>query len=186
HRMRAMAVSNTVAALTMVALAGVMLTGHLSVWVLYAAMFMVIACETVSDPANRITVIQLVPARLLDRANSRAEGGRLVAQDCLGRSVAGFSFCVVLSNIAAGLYYQTVVPDAVRGRISGAGQMIGWGLAPVAALLGGLLGRFDLALPYLVGGVVALLATFLARRVTSDSARPAEEAAAQLSTKDDQ
>lgn len=353
HRMRAMAVSNTVAALTMAALAGAMFTGHLSIWLLYAAMFVVIACETVSDPASRITVVQLVPARLLDRANSRAEGGRLVAQDCLGRPVAGFlfaagavapllgiagsyalcavllctiplvwrshvpppgpdqgedadgqeqqgflrslgegfrlvftdrilrgnmlcnagamigvnmtvavlvlyaredlgvpaalfgifllstafggvlgslaafrllvrfgrravvtvsyagmgvflvatglmnspylafvtlagfSFCVVVSNIGGSLYFQTVVPDAVRGRISGASKTIGWGLAPVGALLGGLLGRVDLALPYLVGGVLVILTTFLARRIIADTARLADEAAARLSAEGD-
>ncbi|GHC85000.1 MFS transporter [Nocardiopsis terrae] len=356
NRMRAMAVANAAAALTMLALAGAMLTGHLSIWLLYAAMFVVIACETVSDPASRIAVVELVPARLLDRANSRLEGGRLVAQDCLGRPVAGFlfaagavapllgiagayalcavllcaiplvwrrhtpppgpdgadagagaegsegrdrqgflrslgegfrmvftdrilrgnmlcnaglmigmnmtasllglyaqnalgvpitlfglfllssavggvlgslvaarllrrvgrrtvvtrgyagaglflvaaglateprlaflalagvGFCVVVSNVAAGLYFQTVVPNAVRGRIAGASKTIGWGLAPVGALLGGLLGRIDLALPYLVGGAVILLATFLARRIIAETARLADEAAARLTT----
>ena len=352
HRLRAMAVSNTVAALTMVGLAVALFAGHLSIWVLYAAMFLVIACETVSDPANRIAVVQLVPARLLDRANSRMEGAGLIAQDCLGRPVAGFlfaagavapllgiagsylfcvallctiplvwrshappqgldqdesadgtggreeqgflrslgegfrlvftdrilrgnmlcnaglmiginmtvavlvlyaredlgvpaalfgifllstvlggivgslvtsrllawvgrratvigcytaaglfliatglvnsaylafatlagfSFAVVVSNVAASLYYQTVVPDAVRGRIAGAGKTVGWGLAPVGALIGGLLGRIDLALPYLVGGVLALVVTFLARRVITDTARLSDEAAAELS-----
>lgn len=354
HRMRAMAVSNTVAALTMVVLAGALFSGYLSIWLLYAAMFVVIACETVSDPASRIAVIQLVPARLLDRANSRAEGGRLVAQDCLGRPVAGFLFAagavapllgiagsyalcavllctiplvwrshvppqdpeqgegadgqerkgflrslgegfrlvftdrilrgnmlcnagtmiginlatavlvlyvqndlgvpaayfgifvlssaiggvigsltasrlllragrrvvvlggysgfglclmitglvsdpylgflamsgvgffVVVSNVAAGLYFQTVVPDAVRGRISGASKTIGWGMAPVGALLGGLLGRVDLALPFLVGGAVVLLATFLFRGIITDTARLADAAAARLSEEGDQ
>lgn len=345
HRMRAMVVSNTVATLTMVALAGAMFGGHLSIWVLYAAMFLVIACETVTDPASRIAVVQLVPARLLDRANSRVEGGRTVAQDCLGRPVAGFLFaagaaapllgiagsyalCVVLlcaiplvwrrpapaadpggtvleeregflrslgegfrlvltdrilrgnmlcnagtmigmnmttavlvlyaqndlgvpaalfgvfllsgaiggvlgslvaarllvrvgrravvvggytgvglclvatalvggpylafltltgvgffvvvSNIAASLYFQTVVLDEVRGRVSGAGKAIGWGLAPVGALLGGLLGRVDLALPYIVGGALILLVTFLFRGIITETARLADHAAARL------
>ncbi|WP_017588512.1 MFS transporter [Nocardiopsis ganjiahuensis] len=354
HRMRAMVVSNTVAALTMVALAGAMLTGHLSVWALYAAMFVVIACETVSDPAGRITVVRLVPARLLDRANSRVESGRLVAQDCLGKPVAGFLFaagatapllgiagsyalCVVLlcavpmvwrrpaplpavedppglaseqergflrplgegvrlvltdrllrgnmlcnagtmtgmtmagavlvlyvrndlgvpaalfglfllssavggfagslvvsrllrrvgrravviggysgfglclvvtglvgdpypaflalagvgffvvvSNVAGSLYFQTVVPDAVRGRVSGASRAISWGLTPVGALLGGLLGRADLALPFCIGGALVLVATFLARGIITDTARLADEAAARLSSEADQ
>ncbi|GAB3748140.1 MFS transporter [Nocardiopsis nanhaiensis] len=347
HRMRAMVVSNTVATLTMVALAGAMLAGHLSIWVLYAAMFLVIACETVTDPASRIAVVQLVPARLLDRANSRVEGGRTVAQDCLGKPVAGFLFaagaaapllgiagsyalCVVLlcaiplvwrrpapaagpggtapeeregflrslgegfrlvltdrilrgnmlcnagamigmnmttavlvlyaqndlgvpaalfgvfllagatggvlgslmaarllvrvgrravviggytgvglclvttglvndpyhaflamtgvgffvvvTNIAASLYFQTVVPDEVRGRVAGAGKAVGWGLAPVGALLGGLLGRVDLALPYIAGGVLILLVTFLFRGIITETARLADNAAAQLAT----
>lgn len=349
HRMRAMVVSNTVATLVMVALVGAMLSGNLSIWLLYAAMFLVIACETISDPASRIAVVQLVPARLLDRANSRVEGGRLVAQDCLGKPVAGFLFAagtaapllgiagsyalcvlllcaiplvwrrsapvaddgaepvqeesffrslgegfrlvltdrilrgnmlcnagtmfgmnmtvavlvlyaqndlgvpaalfgvfllssaigglvgslvaarlvlwvgrrgvvvggytgfglslvamglagapylgflamigvgffVVVSNIAASLYFQTVVPDAVRGRIAGASRAISWGIAPVGALLGGLIGRFDLALPYLLGGALVLLVTFLFRGIISETARLADEAAARLSVEAD-
>ncbi|GAB3708760.1 MFS transporter [Nocardiopsis oceani] len=345
HRMRAMVVSNTVATLTMVALAGALFGGHLSIWVLYAAMFLVIACETVTDPASRITVVQLVPARLLDRANSRVEGGRTVAQDCLGKPVAGFLFAagaaapllgiagsyalcavllctiplvwrspgpvhqegaepaestegfiralgegfrlvftdrilrgnmlcnagtmcginmssavlvlyaqndlgvpaalfgvfllssavggvigslaaarllrrvgrravviggytgfglclvttalvggpylafltltgvgffIVVSNVAGSLYFQTVVPDEVRGRINGVSKTVGWGLTPVGALLGGLLGRVDLALPYIVGGALILLVTFLFRGIITETARLADNAAARL------
>ena len=341
HRMRAMVVSNTVATLTMVGLLLTLVTGNLSMWALYAAMFALICCETVTDPAGRIAVVQLVPARLLDRANGRVEGGRLVAQDCLGRPVAGFLFaagaaapllgitgsyalCVVLlcaipmvwrrsvpaggqdvaaepeglwrstgegfrqvfgdrilrgnmlynagmmlgmnmgvavlvlyarhdlgvsaayfgaftmssaiggvlatlvvdrtiahfgrrvvvfggylgvgacsvgvslavdaytafvlfigvgffvvvSNIAASPYHQTVVPDHVRGRVAGASKMIGWGITPIGALLGGTLGRVDLALPFLVGGLIMIVTALSARRVIADTARLADQALA--------
>ncbi|WP_067600006.1 MFS transporter [Nocardiopsis listeri] len=334
HRMRAMVVSNTLATLVMVALLLALATGNLTIQVLYAAIFAVIACETVTDPASRIAVVPLVPKRLLDRANSRVEGGRLVAQDCLGRSVAGFlfaagaaapllgiagsyalcvvllcavpmvwrrsapadeadahagpkgfwrstgegfrqvfgdrilrgnmfcnagmmigvnmggavlvlyaqqglgvpavlfgvftlssaiggvlatlvtdrlilrrgrrtvvfggylavaacsvgvalvpgpytafaflvglGFCVVASNIAASPYHQTVVPDHVRGRVAGVSRMIGWGVTPIGALLGGTLGRVDLALPFLVGGVIMALTVFLAGKVIAETAR---------------
>lgn len=335
HRVRAMLVSNTVAVLVVLGLILTLVTGNLSVWALYAAMFALISCETVTDPASRIAVVQLVPARLLDRANSRVEGGRLVAQDCLGRPVAGFlfaagavaplagiagsyalcgvllcavplvwrrsvpgegsptepegflratgggfwqvlgdpilrgntlcnagmmvggnmggavlvlhaqdglgvpaaffgvfmtsaavggvlasltadrvitrcgrsavvtwgylgiaaaylgvaltgdphvafvlltvsGFCMVVSNIAASPYYQTVVPDAVRGRVAGVSRMIGWGVTPIGALAGGLLGRLDLALPFLVGAVIMTVTVILARRVISETARRAD------------
>lgn len=349
HRMRAMVVSNTVAALVMAALILTLLTGNLTIWALYAAMFALICCETVTDPANRLAVVQLVPARLLDRANSRVEGGRLVAQDCLGRPVAGFLFtagavapllgiagsyalCVallcavplvwrrsepahrgadagsatesagsegfwrstgegfrqvfgdrilrgnmlcnaglmvggnmggavmvlyaqqdlgvpavffglfmmsmaigglggalagdrliirfgrravmlggylgmaacfagvalsvapytafvlltgagflmVVSNIAASPYYQTVVPDHVRGRIAGVSRMIGWGVTPVGALAGGMLGRIDLALPFLVGGVLMAVTALLARRIVTETARRVDTALADM------
>ena len=334
HRMRAMVVSNTLATLVMAALSLSLVTGNLTIWVLYAAIFAVITCETVTDPASRIAVVGLVPTRLLDRANSRVEGGRLVAQDCLGRPVAGFlfvagavapllgiagsyalcvvllcaipmvwrrsapakeedahagpegfwrstgegfrqvfgdrilrgnmfcnagmmiganmggavlvlyaqgdlgvravyfgaftmssaiggvfatlvtdrlivrlgrrtvvlggylgvaaasvavalapgaytafvflvglGFCIVASNIAASPYYQTVVPDRVRGRVNGASKMIGWGITPIGALLGGTLGRVDLALPFLVGGVIMAVTALLAGRVIAETAR---------------
>lgn len=51
--------------------------------------------------------------------------------------LAGLGFCIVTSNIAANPYYQTVLPDRVRGRVNGASKMIGWGITPVGALLGG-------------------------------------------------
>ncbi|MFE9244529.1 MFS transporter [Nocardiopsis sp. NPDC006938] len=342
HRMRAMVVSNSLAALVMVGLVLTLVTGHLSLWALYAAMFAVICCETVTDPASRIAVVQLVPARLLDRANSRVEGARLVAQDCLGRPVAGFlfaagaaaplagiagsyalcvlllcavplvwrrpvpedgpevepagsegfwrstgegfrqvftdrvlrgnmlcnagmmvggnmsgavlvlyaqnglgvsaalfgvfsasmaiggicgalaagaiitrigrratvlggylvmsvgltsvalvadpysafafltvaGFCMVASNIAAGPYYQVVVPDAVRGRVSGVTRMVGWGATPIGALAGGLLGRIDLVLPFFVGGAIAIVTTVLAWRVITETARRTDRALA--------
>ncbi|MBR8744735.1 MFS transporter [Nocardiopsis sp. MG754419] len=334
HRMRAMVVSNTIAALVMVALLLTLPTGNLSIPLLYAAMFAVICCETVTDPASRIAVVRLVPARLLDRANSRVEGGRLVAQDCLGRPVAGFLFaagaaapllgiagsyalcvallcaipmvwrrsvpvtdesatvepegfrrstgegfrlvfgdrilrgnmlcnagmmiganmggatlvlyahqglgvpavlfgvftlssalggvlaalvtdrlivrlgrrtvvlggylgvaaasvavglapdpytafafllglglCLVAANIAAVPYHQTVVPERVRGRVAGVSKMIGWGVTPLGALAGGMLGRIDLALPFLVGGLIMAVTALLARGVIAETAR---------------
>lgn len=335
HRVRAMVVSNTVATLVMAGLILAVVTGSLSVWLLYAAMFALICCETVTDPASRIAVVQLVPARLLDRANSRVEGGRLVAQECLGRPVAGFlfaagavaplvgiagsyalcvvllcavplvwrravpsegepartegflrstgegfrqvlgdpilrgnmlcnagmmvganmggavlvlhaqdglgvpavffgafmtssaiggvlasltadrvitrfgrrtsvtggylgmavcftgvalvgepysafallavsGFCMVVSNIAASPFHQTVVPDAVRGRVAGVSRMIGWGVTPLGALAGGLLGRIDLALAFLLGGVIMAGTVLLSRRVIAETARRAD------------
>ncbi|MBQ1081443.1 MFS transporter [Nocardiopsis sp. B62] len=344
HRMRAMVVSNTVATLVMAGLIMAMVTGSLSVWLLYAAMFALICCETVTDPASRIAVVQLVPARLLDRANSRVEGGRLVAQECLGRPVAGFlfaagavaplvgiagsyalcvvllcavplvwsrsvpsegepartegflrstgegfrqvlgdpilrgnmlcnagmmvganmggavlvlhaqgalgvpavffgafmtssaiggvlasltadrvitrvgrrttvvggylgmavcftgvalvgdpysafalltvsGFCMVVSNIAASPYYQTVVPDAVRGRVAGVSRMIGWGVTPLGALAGGLLGRIDLALAFLLGGVIMALTVLLSRQVIAETARRADLALAEAAAR---
>ncbi|QVJ02682.1 MFS transporter [Nocardiopsis eucommiae] len=344
HRMRAMVVSNTVAVLVMLGLILTLVTGNLSVWALYAAMFALICCETVTDPASRIAVVQLVPARLLDRANSRVEGGRLVAQECLGRPVAGFLFaagavaplagiagsyalCVLLlcaiplvwrrsvpgdgtasrtegfwrstgagfrqvlgdpilrgntlcnagmmvggnmggavlvlhaqdglgvssalfgvfmtsaavggvlasltadraisrfgrravvirgylgiavaylgvaltgdpfvafvlltvsgysmvvSNIAASPYYQTVIPDAVRGRVAGVSRMIGWGVTPLGAMAGGLLGRIDLALPFLLGAVIMTVTVVLARRVISETARRADLALHEAATR---
>jgi hypothetical protein len=346
-RLRAMAVSSTVAAVAVAALAVVIATGQATIWAMYAALFVVISCETVTDPVTRITVARIVPGRLLDRANSRLEAGRLVAQDCGAAPVAGVLFtvaavlpvagaalsyglcavlvltvavmlrrrtslvaasegegdtgpdqgalrslgegfgyvfgqpltralalnnagcmigvqmatavlvlyaqdvlgvpaalyglfvssvaiggvlgsvlvsrliaglgrrmvmmggyvgmglclvtvgllphawvaaavwgllglCMTLSNIAGSLFYQAVVPSHLRGRTSSASRMLGWGLAPVGALLGGLLGRVDLVLPFLVGGLVMVVTPLVLHRAVAECARLSDTAATEL------
>lgn len=350
-RLRAMAVANAVAALAVAVLAVVVALGRVEMWILYAVLFLVITCETVSDPAARISVARLVPGRLLDRANGRQEGMHLVAQDCLAKPVAGMLFavaallpvagtalsyalCALLvfsvvlllrrrpeldgdaadtaerepregvlrslreglghvfgdrlvrrmmftnagtmagmqmgtavmvlhvqqvlevpvalyglftatiaaggilgaalasrlvlaigrrtvmmtgylgmglglaamaltadallaaaawalvgvsmtaSNIAGSVFFQTVVPGHLRGRVSAAFRTVGWGAAPVGALVGGLLGRIDLALPYLVGGLLMIGTVLLFRRTIAECARLCDEATARLAGAD--
>ncbi|WP_047869355.1 MFS transporter [Nocardiopsis sp. RV163] len=347
-RLRAMTVSSTVAATAVTALAALIATGGATLWALYATIFVVICCETVTDPVTRITVSRIVPGRLLDRANSRLEGGRLVAQDCVATPVAGVLFavaaalpvagtalsyalcavlvatvalmlrrvpvpagstadtegdegtesgrgvlrslregfayvfgrpltrglafnnagsmigvqmatsvlvlyaqkllgvpealyglftasiavggvlgsvlaarlvaglgrrtvmmggylgmgacllavglvpdawsaalawglmglCLTVTNVSGSLFFQAVVPSRVRGRAAAAFRMVGWGLSPVGALLGGLLGRIDLALPFLVGGLVMVVTPLVFRRSVAECARLCDEAVA--------
>ncbi|MEU4286294.1 MULTISPECIES: MFS transporter [Nocardiopsis] len=353
-RLRAMTVSSTVAAIAVTALVVLIATGGATLWALYATIFVVVCCETVTDPVTRITVARIVPGRLLDRANSRLEGGRLVAQDCVATPVAGvlfavaaalpvagtalsYALCAVLvvtvalilrrvpvpagstgaaesnggaesgegagsgqgvlrslregfayvfgrpltrglafnnagsmigiqmatsvlvlyaqevlgvpealyglfmasiavggvlgsvlaarfvaglgrrtvmmggylgmgacllavglvpdawsaalawglmglfltvTNVSGSLFFQAVVPSHVRGRAAAAFRMAGWGLSPVGALLGGLLGRIDLALPFLVGGLVMVVTPLVFRRSVAECARLSDEAAA--------
>ncbi|MCP3013309.1 MFS transporter [Nocardiopsis dassonvillei] len=347
-RLRAMTVSSTVAAIAVTALAVLIATGGATLWALYATIFVVICCETVTDPVTRITVARIVPGRLLDRANSRLEGGRLVAQDCVATPVAGVLFavaaalpvagtalsyalcavlvvtvalmlrrapdpagstgaaesgegagsgqgvlrslregfahvfgqpltrglafnnagsmigiqmatsvlvlyaqkvlgvpaalyglflasiavggvlgavlasrlvaglgrravmmggylgmgacllavglvpnawsaalawglmglCLTVTNVSGSLFFQAVVPSHVRGRAAAAFRMIGWGLSPVGALLGGLLGRIDLALPFVVGGLVMVATPLVFRRAVAECARLSDEAVA--------
>ncbi len=347
-RLRAMTVSSTVAAIAVTALAVLIATGGATLWALYATIFVVICCETVTDPVTRITVSRIVPGRLLDRANSRLEGGRLVAQDCVATPVAGVLFavaaalpvagtalsyalcavlvatvalmlrrvpdlagstdavdsgegtesgrgvlrslregfsyvfgqsptrglafnnagmmigtqmatsvlvlyaqkvlgvpealyglflasiavggvlgavlasrlvaglgrrtammcgylgmgacllavglvpnawsaalawgvlglCMTVTNVSGSLFFQAVVPSHVRGRAAAAFRMVGWGLSPVGALLGGLLGRVDLALPFLVGGLVMVVTPLVFRGSVAECARLCDEAVA--------
>ncbi|WP_285731313.1 MFS transporter [Nocardiopsis sp. ATB16-24] len=343
-RFRAMTVANVVAATAVGLLTVAILTGHASLWVLYATLFVVICCETVTDPASRLGVVRLVPSGLLDRANGRLEGGRLVAQDFVAAPVAGVLFvvaavlpvagvalsyalcaalvativvilrrtpqkeatpgggdqalargvwaslregfghvfgdpllrrlactnaglmiggqmgaavlvlyvqhtlgvppalfglflassavggllgslwtsrliglvgrravmmggyvgtgvcfvlmgvlpnayaaalawgisglCLAASNIAASLFFQTVIPDHLRGRASTAFRAIGWGTAPLGALAGGLLGRIDLALPFVAGGLVSVGTALLLRKAVAECARLCDEAVA--------
>ncbi|ASU59352.1 MFS transporter [Nocardiopsis dassonvillei] len=350
-RLRAMTVSSTVAAIAVTALAVLVATGGATLWALYATIFVVVCCETVTDPVTRITVARIVPGRLLDRANSRLEGGRLVAQDCVATPVAGVLFavaaalpvagtaltyalcavlvvtvalmlrrvpapaeptesngsaesgegagsgqgvlrslregfahvfgqpltrglafnnagsmigiqmatsvlvlyaqevlgvpaalyglflasiaiggvlgavlasrlvaglgrrsvmmggylgmgaclltvglvpnawsaalawglmglCLTVTNVSGSLFFQAVVPSHVRARAAAAFRMVGWGLSPVGALLGGLLGRIDLALPFLVGGLVMVATPLVFRRAVAECARLSDEAVA--------
>lgn len=351
-RLRAMAVANAVAAAAVAVLAVVVVLDRAEMWILYAVLFLVITCETVSDPAARISVARLVPGRLLDRANGRQEGMHLVAQDCAAKPVAGLLFavaallpvagaalsyalCALLvlsivlllrrrpeldgdaaaagadrepregvlrslraglghvfgdrlirrmmftnagtmagvqmgtavmvlhvrqvlevpaafyglfvatiavggilgavvasrlvlavgrrtvmtvgylgmglglaamalttdallaaaawalvgvsmttSNIAGSVFFQAVVPEHLRGRVSAAFRTVGWGLAPVGALAGGLLGRVDLALPYLAGGLLMVVTVVAFRRTIAECARLCDEAAARLAAGD--
>lgn len=342
-RMRAMVVSNGIAALTVALLASAVLTGNHTMWVLYAALFVVICCETVSDPATRITVPRVVARRNLDRANGRAEGARTVAQEFVGPPVAGILFaavavlplagavlsyalsavlvvlvlallrrrpelshedpvartgerpgvwsalcegvahtrqdrllpsmmagnaacmiglqcataamvlyvqnvlgvpdalygvfvgamavgglagavvsarlvavlgrrtvmlggylgfslamaavgafaslltavpalmlvglCMTASNIAGSPYVQLVVPEHLRGRVSAVLRTVGWGLAPIGALLGGMLGRVDLALPFLAGPMFTAVVILLLHRPIAEAARLMDTAA---------
>ncbi|MGW8527173.1 MULTISPECIES: MFS transporter [Nocardiopsidaceae] len=59
---------------------------------------------------------------------------------------------------------QQIVPEHLMGRVSSAKQMLGLGLAPAGALLGGLLARADLRAPALFGAAVFTAATLLALR----------------------
>ncbi|WP_174547143.1 MFS transporter [Nocardiopsis dassonvillei] len=350
-RLRAMTVSSTVAAIAVAALAVLVATGGATLWALYATIFVVVCCETVTDPVTRITVARIVPGRLLDRANSRLEGGRLVAQDCVATPVAGVLFavaaalpvagtaltyalcavlvvtvalmlrrvpapaeptesngsaesgegagsgqgvlrslregfahvfgqpltrglafnnagsmigiqmatsvlvlyaqevlgvpaalyglflasiavggvlgavlasrlvaglgrrsvmmggylgmgaclltvglvpnawsaalawglmglCLTVTNVSGSLFFQAVVPSHVRARAAAAFRMVGWGLSPVGALLGGLLGRIDLALPFLVGGLVMVATPLVFRGAVAECARLSDEAVA--------
>ena len=346
-RLRAMAVSNGIAAATVALLALAIASGNATMGLLYGALFLVICCETVTDPATRITVTRVVPGRLLDRANSRLEGSRLIAQDCVAKPVAGvlfavaavlpvagvalsyalcgilaatvvvllrrvpvpeaateaaedagdgqgvlrslregiafllgnpvlrrlvltnagimigmqtgsavmvlyvqgelgvgpalygvfmatvavggvvgsvfasrlvgavgrrfvmaggyagmgvcsalmglfpqvwiagaawglLGFCMTTSNIAGSLLFQTAVPDRLRGRVSAAFRTVGWGLAPLGALLGGFLGRIDLTLPFLVGGLLVVVTTVVFRKAIAECARLSDEALARL------
>ena len=64
-------------------------------------------------------------------------------------------------NVPWGSLRQQIVPPEIFGRVLGVIRTLTWGLFPVATLLGGLVARVDLRLPFLIGGaatsVVALV-----------------------------
>lgn len=68
---------------------------------------------------------------------------------------------VSIWNVPWGSLRQQIVPAEIFGRVLGVTRTLTWGMFPIATILGGLIARIDLRLPFLVGGaataVVALL-----------------------------
>ena len=102
-----------------------------------------------------------------------------------GPVVAALAWALVAaaSTLAATLssgVLQQIVPERLLGRVMGARRMLGVGLIPVGALVGGALGRIDLRLPLLFAAAVFAVATLVALehlRTTSARADAAERAA---------
>ena len=69
-------------------------------------------------------------------------------------------FTISVWNILLMSLYQSLIPPELYGRIHGARRTIVWGLMPIGALLGGLIARGGLRLPFLIGGSIATLIAF--------------------------
>lgn len=72
-------------------------------------------------------------------------------------------------NVPWGALRQAIVPGHLFGRVLGIARTFTWGLFPFATLLGGLVARADLRLPYLVAAGVTLVATACAVRLLLDA-----------------
>ncbi len=69
-------------------------------------------------------------------------------------------FTISVWNILVMSLYQSIIPPELYGRIHGARRTIVWGLMPIGALLGGVIARGGLRLPFLIGGSIATLIAF--------------------------
>ena len=65
------------------------------------------------------------------------------------------SGAVTVWNILVMSLRQSIIPGHLLGRVHGTWRTLLWGAMPVGSVLGGLVGRVDLALPFTIGGVVA-------------------------------
>lgn len=68
-------------------------------------------------------------------------------------------------NVPWGALRQAIVPGHLFGRVLGIIRTFTWGLFPFATLLGGLVARADLRLPYLIAGGVTMAATLIGVRL---------------------
>lgn len=69
-----------------------------------------------------------------------------------------------VSGVLSGGIVQQIVPSSLLGRVMSVRRMLGLGMVPVGALLGGLLARLDLRLPLLLGAAVFTLSTLAVLR----------------------
>ncbi|HWK92084.1 MAG TPA: MFS transporter [Luteimicrobium sp.] len=90
-----------------------------------------------------LVILGLVPANL---------PGRIAG--CVAYALC--AMLVMIWNTNAMTVRQSLIPADLLGRVNGTWRTVGWGLTPVATLLGGLVARSGLRLPLLVGGAFAL------------------------------
>jgi MFS family permease len=87
------------------------------------------------------------------------------------------AFGVAVWNVPWGALRQAIVPSDMLGRAMGIVRTIGWGLTPIATVLGGFVARIDLRLPFIIGGGVVVLLTLVAARLllSAGSHEPARQ-----------
>lgn len=90
-----------------------------------------------------------------------------------------FGFSAVIWNVITVSLRQTIIPDALLGRVNSVYRFLGWGSMPVGALVGGVLASVaGLRAPFLAAGLVmAVLLVPAARVVTSRAIEDARAAA---------
>lgn len=111
----------------------------------------------------------LLNARLVARIGSRAAllaalAGNVVAfvgigfspnAVVLGTLLAASGFVTTLWNVVTVSLRQRIVPAALLGRVNSVYRMLGWGLMPVGAVVGGLVAHaFGLRAPFPVAGAI--------------------------------
>ncbi len=75
------------------------------------------------------------------------------------------AFGVAVWNVPWGALRQAIVPSDMLGRAMGIIRTIGWGLTPIATILGGFVARIDLRLPFVIGGGVVVVLALVACRL---------------------
>ena len=71
------------------------------------------------------------------------------------------SLAITIWNILVMSLRQSVIPGRLLGRVHGTWRTLLWGSMPLGALIGGLIARADLALPFIVGGALEAAASLV-------------------------
>jgi MFS family permease len=87
-------------------------------------------------------------------------------------------FFVTMWNVVTVTLRQRIVPAELLGRVNSVYRMLGWGLMPVGALVGGFIAAVaGLRAPYVVAGLITVAALLAALPVLAGSASDASHAA---------
>ncbi|MDQ1572258.1 MAG: hypothetical protein QOF79_2932 [Actinomycetota bacterium] len=76
----------------------------------------------------------------------------------------GFFFtsaAVLIWNVLVMSLRQSIIPGRMLGRVHGTWRTLLWGTMPLGSVIGGFLGRVDLALPFLLGGAASTVVGIL-------------------------
>ncbi len=71
------------------------------------------------------------------------------------------SFAVLIWNVLIMTLRQSIVPGALLGRVHGTWRTLLWGTMPLGSVIGGLLARINLALPFELAGGAGVLAALI-------------------------
>ncbi|GAA1443778.1 MFS transporter [Leifsonia poae] len=87
------------------------------------------------------------------------------------------AFGVAVWNVPWGALRQSIIPSDMLGRAMGIIRTIGWGLTPIATVIGGFVARIDLRLPFVIGGAIVVALCLVAVRLllSAGSYEPAAE-----------
>jgi MFS family permease len=89
-----------------------------------------------------------------------------------------FSFAAVLWNVITVSLRQTIIPDALLGRVNSVYRFLAWGMMPIGSILGGVIvsvteaiwdRALGLRMPFLIGGAIHLALYLYARPVLNTS-----------------
>ena len=98
----------------------------------------------------------------------------------VGAMFALEGFAGVTWNVITVSLRQSIIPDRLLGRVNSVYRLLGWGMMPIGAALGGLLGTvFGLASPFFVqAAMLGLMAGFALRLLSNRAIADARAAAA--------
>ena len=89
------------------------------------------------------------------------------------------SLLAIVWNVITVSLRQAIIPDELLGRVNSVYRFLGWGMMPIGAALGGVLGStLGLRSPFLVTGAVLLAVALLTFRTVNDRAIAEARAAA--------
>lgn len=71
------------------------------------------------------------------------------------------SLAITVWNILVMSLRQSIIPGRLLGRVHGTWRTLLWGTMPLGSLLGGLIARVDLTLPFIVGGALEAAASLI-------------------------